>query len=116
MYEYNATLINVVDGDTMDFSIDLGFKIYHKIRVRLAGIDTPEIYHPKSDNEKQHGKEATAFVKQFIGINGTLRTMKDNKGKYGRYLADFCWVGEGGNTLCMVTELLKNGFKKRDEY
>lgn len=116
MYEYMATMIHVVDGDTMDFEVDLGFGIRCDIRVRLRGIDTPEIYHPRSPEEKLHGQQAAAFVQnRFLGKTGTLRTYKDKKGKYGRYLADF-EITQDDITLSLCDELLENDFSKKASY
>jgi micrococcal nuclease len=90
MWEYNAELQRVVEGDTMDFRVDLGFSVYKEIRVRLAGVDTNETYGVKKDSEEfALGKEQTQFVEQWFdereGV--IIRTSKDEKGKYGRYIA-----------------------------
>jgi len=89
MYEYRARLIRVVDGDTMDVDIDLGFGIHFQERIRLAGIDTPETYGVKKDSEEyQLGKQAALFVEDKLeGKEFIIRTEKDSKGKYGRYIA-----------------------------
>lgn len=116
MYEYKAKMIKVVDGDTMDFEVDLGFKIKHEIRVRLKDVDTPEIFRPKSEAEKVHGLNATSFVvTRFLGQTGVLRTYKDKKGKYGRYLADFSIEGSGW-ILSLCEELISRGFEKKESY
>lgn len=89
MYEYRARLIRVVDGDTMDVDIDLGFGIHFQERIRLAGINTPETYGVKKDSEEyQLGKQAALFVEDKLeGKEFIIRTEKDSKGKYGRYIA-----------------------------
>ena len=90
MYEYNCTVTRVVDGDTIDVILDLGFSILHKCRVRLYGIDTPES-RTKNQDEKARGKLAAKYLKDSIN-NGTeiiLRSkLKDSKGKYGRVLGE----------------------------
>ena len=90
MYEYNCTVERVVDGDTIDVTLDLGFDILHKCRVRLYGIDTPES-RTRDLDEKARGKMAGAFLKQAID-NGTqvvIQTkLKDSRGKYGRVLGN----------------------------
>lgn len=107
-----ARMVNVVDGDTMDFLVDLGFHTTKKIRVRLKGIDTPEIFHPSHPSERVHGIGARDFVvKHYHGKNGTLITYKDRKGKYGRYLAEF-WV----DGVELSENLRQNGFEKRASY
>jgi micrococcal nuclease len=90
MYEYNCTVTRVVDGDTIDVILDLGFSILHKCRVRLYGIDTPES-RTRDKDEKVRGKLAAKYLKDSIK-NGTeiiLRSkLKDSKGKYGRVLGE----------------------------
>ena len=88
MYEYKCEVTRVVDGDTIDCILDLGFSILHKCRVRLYGIDTPES-RTRDLDEKARGKLASKFLEDSIK-NGTeiiLRSeLKDSKGKYGRVL------------------------------
>ena len=94
MYEYRVKILRVVDGDTVDVDIDLGFGVWmHKERVRLYGIDTPES-RTRDLEEKKYGKAAAAFLKEKLQ-EGTplLRTFKDGVGKYGRILGEF-WVEE----------------------
>ena len=90
MYEYNCTVTRVVDGDTIDVILDLGFSILHKCRVRLYGIDTPES-RTRDKDEKARGKLAAKYLGDAIH-NGTeiiLRSkLKDSKGKYGRVLGE----------------------------
>ena len=90
MYEYNCTVTRVVDGDTIDVILDLGFSILHKCRVRLYGIDTPES-RTRDKDEKVRGKLAAKYLEDSIK-NGTeiiLRSkLKDSKGKYGRVLGE----------------------------
>ena len=90
MYEYNCQVNRVVDGDTIDVTLDLGFSILHKCRVRLYGIDTPES-RTRNKDEKVRGKLAAKYLEDAIN-NGTkvvLRSkIKDSKGKYGRVLGE----------------------------
>jgi len=90
MYEYGCTVTRVVDGDTVDVILDLGFSIFHKCRVRLYGIDTPES-RTRNKDEKVRGKLAAKYLEDAIN-NGTkvvLRSkLKDSKGKYGRVLGE----------------------------
>ena len=90
MYEYNCQVTRVVDGDTIDCILDLGFSILHKCRVRLFGIDTPES-RTRDKDEKIRGKLAAKFLEDAInlGKNVVLRSkLKDSKGKYGRVLGE----------------------------
>ena len=94
MYEYRVKVIKVVDGDTVDVDIDLGFGVWlKKQRIRLYGIDTPES-RTRDKEEKKYGKAASAFLKDHLKIGvPVLRTHKDGKGKFGRILGEF-WVEE----------------------
>jgi len=88
MYEYKCEVTRVVDGDTIDCVLDLGFSILHKCRVRLYGIDTPES-RTRNLDEKARGKLASKFLEDSInnGKQVILRSeLKDSKGKYGRVL------------------------------
>ena len=90
MYEYKCKITRVVDGDTVDVDIDLGFGCWlHKERVRIYGIDTPES-RTRDKEEKKYGLMAKEFVKQFVkGDSIKLTTQKyDAKGKFGRILGD----------------------------
>ena len=89
MYEYACKVERVVDGDTIDVDLDLGFDIIYKCRVRLYGIDTPES-RTRDKDEKARGKLAAKFLQDAIsnGNHVILQTqLKDSKGKFGRVLA-----------------------------
>ena len=91
MYEYRCKIVRVVDGDTVDVDIDLGFGIWmHKERIRVYGIDTPES-RTRDVTEKVFGKLATEVVKTFLpeGSMQTLVTVQDKAGKFGRVLGKF---------------------------
>jgi micrococcal nuclease len=84
MYEYKATVIRVIDGDTVDVDIDLGFSIHTHQRVRVNGIDAPERYTPE-------GRLAAAFLSSYLSpgtpiVTSTVKAVSTEK--YGRYLAD----------------------------
>ena len=90
MYEYRCKITRIVDGDTMDIDIDLGFGVWlHKERVRIYGIDTPES-RTRDKVEKKYGLMAKEFVKQFVKGNSIILSTKeyDAKGKFGRILGD----------------------------
>lgn len=87
MYTYKYKVTRVIDGDTIEGTVELGFDVKVKLRVRLADVDTPEIFRPKSEAERSLGLEATKFVeKQVLNKYVILKTIKDRKGKYGRYI------------------------------
>jgi len=89
MYEYRVEIVRVVDGDTVDVDIDLGFGVWlKKQRVRLYGIDTPES-RTRDLNEKKYGLMAKEYLKERISNGAILKTRLDGKGKYGRILGEF---------------------------
>jgi len=91
MHEYKCTILRVVDGDTVDVDIDLGFGVWlRKERVRLHGIDTPES-RTRDLEEKKYGLAAKQFVKDIllVGSQQRLITEKDKTGKFGRILGKF---------------------------
>lgn len=96
MYEYRCKILRIVDGDTVDVDIDLGFGVWmHKERVRLLGIDTPES-RTRDLVEKQFGLASKQFVKDLmpIGSQQIIKTEKDKTGKFGRILGDFLIDGK----------------------
>ena len=105
MYEYKVKSVErVVDGDTVDVVLDLGFGLYKKERVRVAGVDTPE-KRTRNDREKLLGLDATAFAESWFSEHeGTIvRTEKD--GKYGRMLG---WFYRGEE--CFNHRLIDEGY------
>ena len=106
MYEYKCKINKIVDGDTVDVDIELGFNIVLTgERVRIMGIDTPES-RTSDEVEKLFGKASKARLSELLGDVAILRTQvekdgDDAKGKFGRILGDF--VAPDGR---MVTEVL----------
>ena len=91
MFEYKCKLVKVIDGDTIDVDIDLGFGVWlKKQRIRLYGIDTPES-RTRDLEEKKAGLFAKDVVLHYLpeGSKQVLRTHKDKVGKYGRVLGEF---------------------------
>lgn len=93
-WKFKAKTLRVVDGDTVDFMVDLGFSVYHRVRVRLAGVDTPEVFGVKRESEEyKAGKDATAYTEQWLEEHQDDQghvyiTTYQQTGKFGRYLAD----------------------------
>ncbi len=86
LYEYRASLVRVVDADTLDLCVDLGFGLTRTDRFRLFGLNAPELRTPE-------GKLAAAWVADWLAAAGSadrwplvVRTEKDRREKYGRYL------------------------------
>lgn len=90
MYEYRCKILKIVDGDTIDVDIDLGFGIWlRNERIRIIGIDTPES-RTKDKVEKIFGTAAKIFLSNLIPVDSMqiIRTNKDTTGKFGRILGD----------------------------
>ena len=113
-YNFRVTEINrVLDGDTIDVTIDLGFDLYKKERVRVAGVDTPE-KRTRNLEEKALGVDATAWLKSKLEetIKGdeelTVRTeLKGGVGKYGRLLG---WLYVGDSDLSLNEQMITEGY------
>ena len=96
MYEYNAKCLRVVDGDTIDVMIDLGFSTWKKVRVRLDGINTPES-RTRDLEEKKRGLAAKARLQDIMDLNENELLLKVNGiGKYGRALGELMVDSVGG--------------------
>lgn len=113
MYEYRATVVKVIDGDTVDVDIDLGFGIIlSDERVRIMGIDTPES-RTRDKVEKKFGLAAKARLKSLLGKTCTLKTQinkngEDMKGKFGRILGDFDVYDATTDSWKPVTQVMIN--------
>ena len=113
-YNFRVTEINrVVDGDTIDVTIDLGFDLYKKERVRVAGVDTPE-KRTRDLEEQALGIDATNWLKQKLEdtIDGeyelTIRTeLKGGVGKYGRLLG---WLYVGDEEVSLNEDMIEEGY------
>ena len=105
MYEYKATIIKVVDGDTVDVDIDLGFDTWlHNQRIRLYGVDTPEC-RTRNKQEKAHGLLAKEYVQKALVVGRTYVLTTKEKGKFGRFLGEFK-TGKGFITKLLIKERL----------
>ena len=113
-YNFRVTEINrVVDGDTIDVTIDLGFDLYKKERVRVAGVDTPE-KRTRDLEEKALGIDATNWLKKKLEetIDGeyelTIRTeLKGGVGKDGRLLG---WLYVGDEEVSLNEDMIEEGY------
>ena len=105
MYEYNAICIRVVDGDTIDARVDLGFSVWIECRVRLEGIDAPET-RTKNLEEKQAGLKTKAFLQAIMDECGHKFVLKSHGvGKYGRCLGTIYVDGESINQRLLAEGL-----------
>lgn len=99
MYEYRATVAKAIDGDTVDLEIDCGLRIYTKTRIRLTGINAPEVSTPE-------GKEARSYLQSLLppGTQVTVKTDKDRTEKYGRWLGVITTL-EGTNVNTLMVQM-----------
>ena len=113
-YNFRVTkIVKVLDGDTIDVLIDLGFDLFKKERVRIAGVDTPE-KRTRDLEEKALGLDATEWMKKHLEdtIAGdeelTIRTeLKGGMGKYGRLLG---WLYVGENAVSLNQQMIQEGY------
>jgi micrococcal nuclease len=112
MYEYKATVTRVVDGDTVHADIDLGFGIIYRDQVlRLARINAPEL--KKSEGR---GEASRDHLKLWVeGKEVVIRTTKDRREKYGRYLAEVL-VNVGGVLISMNDDMLEGELARPAKY
>jgi micrococcal nuclease len=113
MYIYFVKLKRVVDGDTIDCSIDLGFDIWHEARVRMMGIDTPES-RTRNLEEKALGLASKQRLKELLtGRQLKLVCSKEGKGKFGRVLADVISIDKKtGEEFNVNNRLIEEGFAR----
>ena len=109
MFEYFCKITRVVDGDTVDVNIDLGFDIHHLARVRMMGIDTPES-RTRNLEEKALGLASKARLKELLkGQKIKIETSKEGKGKFGRVLADVIAIDKEGTEINCNQRLIEEG-------
>jgi endonuclease YncB( thermonuclease family) len=102
-YVYKVLDIEAIDGDTVKAVIDLGFNVSHTCRMRLWGINAPEI-------STEAGADAKCYLVGAIGIGPiVVRTLKDKEDKYGRMLCILYWQIDGNQYSCINTEMLDDG-------
>lgn len=117
MYTYNCKILNIVDGDTLDIELDLGFTVKIKERVRLINIDTPEVFGSKAEPA---GLTALTYVKNWVEKHQqspgrfVYESIKYNsKDKYGRSLGTIIWVNNVNEKSILNEELIANGLAKK---
>ena len=105
MYQYKVKLDRIIDGDTVDCYIDLGFDIQTKKRIRFAGINTPES-RTRDLEEKKRGLAAKARLKEILEEASEIHLDSQCLGKYGRVLGQLHICSESSPTIVNVNELL----------
>ena len=112
MYQYKARVFNVVDGDTFDAEIYLGFSIKVEYRFRVSNLDTPETYRPRNIFEKEHGMKAKERAKELLLNKEVVINSTKTVGIYGRYGAVITL--QNG---CDFAEIMRaEGFEKLENY
>lgn len=114
-------IIKVVDGDTIDVEVDLGFKLYHRIRIRLDGVNTPETYGVSyNSDEYLEGMKAKDFVNNELdnAYDISIVSIKKNKkGKFGRYIMQLQYRKHNYDEIFdLAQQLLKNNLAEPVEY
>tara|TARA_R110000772_G_scaffold6697_1_gene23377 strand:+ start:70 stop:477 length:408 start_codon:yes stop_codon:yes gene_type:complete len=117
MYEYECTIRRVVDGDTIDVDVDLGFGTWRcSERIRLYGVDTPEC-RTRDAEEKAAGLLAKKFVEHVLHVGGTYKLQTREKGKFGRFLGVIFISARTSINATLVSERLAvayHGQSKQD--
>jgi len=104
LYHYRAKVVEVYDGDTVTAIVDLGFHIQMEMKIRLVGINAPEMQEPT----KAKGTTARNYLRKVaLNKSVTLQTMKDKQEKYGRYLGTL-WLD--GETTSINETLIAKGY------
>lgn len=111
---YDATIVDVHDGDTITAIVDLGFNLSIREKFRFYGINAPElkVRNPSKGNkmeENPYGTITLNFVKEIltVGKQIQIQTIKDKKEKFGRYLGKIFYKDENGRELCLNDVLLE---------
>jgi len=106
MYEYKIKdLVKVVDGDTIDVVIDLGFDVFTKKRIRVFGINTPET-RTRDKKEKQLGIKAKERVKDLLENSNEIKIKSHGKGKFGRIIAEILFAKNKKSKFQNLSEIL----------
>ncbi len=117
LYNYRASVLRVVDGDTVDVLVDQGFHSFRRLRLRLQWIDAPE----KRGEQKSRGTAAAEHLEELIEQYAVTRdacgrpviyvtTEKDRQGKYGRWLATLYGVNQRGDLIDLNVRMHADGF------
>lgn len=108
MYTYKAKLVRVIDGDTIDAEIDLGFNVLIRQRIRLYGIDTPEA-RTRDLVEKEKGLAAKQRLTEILPKEFVVETVLNKRGKYGRILGILHVEDTDGNKTNVNDQLVNEG-------
>jgi len=108
MHEYKVNILRVVDGDTVDAEIDLGFSVFVKQRIRLYGINTPDS-RSKDLEEREKGLASKAKLNEILTKEFIVETILNKRGKFGRILGVVYTQDEDGNRKNINETLVAEG-------
>lgn len=112
LYIYKGIVNRVVDADTVDATLDMGFGMFTKQRLRIDDFDAPETWRPRNEAEKIHGKEATARAKELLEGKEVIFNTSKAVGIYGRFGASIL-LGDGTKYKEIM---IKEGYEKKGTY
>lgn len=114
-YQYAAKMVRVIDGDTYEMQVDLGFRIYHTIHVRLKAFDTAEL---RSSNalEVQHAKDARDFVVAWLPAGSACVLLTAKAAIFNRWEAAVWFHNTAGGLTSLADLLRDNGYAKQEVY
>jgi len=117
IYTFKINKVNkVIDGDTLDCSISLGFNLNLRTKVRLLNVDTPETFRPKTERERKAGIECKKLLKSLVEkYADRLYITTKKKGKYGRWLGEIWYLDENGN-LVSINDIINEFIEKNNYY
>ena len=104
MYEYFAQVLRVVDGDTVHADVDLGFDVHERMKLRLTGINAPELSTPEGPPARDHLTQLLGQYGPVAQVPLTIQTEKDRQEKFGRYLAKLILPGPVDVNALMVAD------------
>ena len=117
MYFYKVPkVLKIIDGDTIDVEIDLGFGIYTKQRIRLSGYDAPETYRPKTEAEYKAGEKCAKYLSESIDQYKDKLYIKTEKhiGLYGRYIGELFYKNK--NEYISINQMLVEYIQENNFY
>jgi len=112
LYQYKGKVVRVVDADTVDAAVDMGFGITMTQRFRINDWDAPETYRPRNEAEKKHGTEATERAIELLMDKEILLKSTKVAGIYGRFGATI-WLEDGRD---YAEVMINEGFTKKKDY
>ena len=111
-YKYKGRIIRVVDADTMDVYLDMGFNMFTNQRLRIDDFDAPETWRPRNEAEKEHGTAATTRAKELLEGQELIFITSKAVGIYGRFGASIT-LPDGRN---FGEVMINEGFEKKEDY